>query len=56
MWKFVFGLCLATAHLTSMAIEEPSYEVQFVLPKGITLATAPEPGCGTRRCGSAWCR
>ena len=26
-----------------MAIEEPSYEVQFVLPKGITLATAPEP-------------
>ncbi len=27
MWKFLFGLCLATVHLTSMAIEEPSYEV-----------------------------
>ena len=27
MWKFLFSLCLLTAHLTSMAIEEPSYEV-----------------------------
>ena len=27
MWKFLFSLCLFTAHLTSMAIEEPSYEV-----------------------------
>ncbi|MEO8937130.1 MAG: heme-binding protein [Burkholderiaceae bacterium] len=27
MWKFLFGLCLATVHLTAMAIEEPSYEV-----------------------------
>ncbi len=27
MWKFLFSLCLATAHITSMAIEEPSYEV-----------------------------
>ena len=27
MRKFLFGLCFLTAHLTSMAIEEPSYEV-----------------------------
>ena len=27
MRKFLFGPCLVTAHLTSMAIEEPSYEV-----------------------------
>ena len=27
MWKFLFSLCLFTTHLTSMAIEEPSYEV-----------------------------
>ena len=27
MWKFLFSLCLAIVHLTSMAIEEPSYEV-----------------------------
>ena len=27
MWKFLFSLCLVTTHLTSMAIEEPSYEV-----------------------------
>ena len=27
MWKFLFSLCLATTHITSMAIEEPSYEV-----------------------------
>ncbi len=27
MWKFLFGLCLVTAPITSMAIEEPSYEV-----------------------------
>ena len=27
MWKFLFSLCLVTAHITSMAIEEPSYEV-----------------------------
>lgn len=27
MWKFLFSLCLVATHLTSMAIEEPSYEV-----------------------------
>jgi hypothetical protein len=27
MWKFLFSLCLVTTHLSSMAIEEPSYEV-----------------------------
>ena len=27
MWKFLFTLFLLTTHLTSMAIEEPSYEV-----------------------------
>ena len=27
MWKFLFGLCLSTLHLASMAIEEPDYEV-----------------------------
>ena len=27
MWKFLFSLCLATAHITSMATEEPSFEV-----------------------------
>ena len=27
MWKFLFSLFLATTHLTSMAIEEPGYEV-----------------------------
>ena len=27
MWKVLFSLCLATVHITSMATEEPSYEV-----------------------------
>jgi hypothetical protein len=27
MWKFLFSLCLVTTHLSSMATEEPSYEV-----------------------------
>ena len=27
MWKFLFSLFLVTTHLTSMAIEEPGYEV-----------------------------
>ena len=27
MWKFLFSLCLVTTHLTSMAIEEPGYEI-----------------------------
>ena len=27
MWKFLFAVCLLTTHLTSMAIEEPGYEV-----------------------------
>lgn len=27
MWKLLFGVCLATVRLTSMAIEEPTYQV-----------------------------
>jgi len=27
MWKFLFSLSLLTVHITSMAVEEPSYEV-----------------------------